>query len=79
MLFLPLFETFKNWVSKGKLGKCQKCTKCFQWRICNTQLRHCGKKSAKILGYMMHISQKFIIIFIKNLLKNTIMCGNSNV
>ena len=39
-----------------------------------------AKKSnlAKILEHMVHISQKFIIIFIKNLLKNTTLSGNSN-
>ena len=39
-----------------------------------------AKKSnlGKILGQMVSISQKFMIIFIKNLLKNITLCDNSN-
>ena len=33
---------------------------------------------AKILGQMVYISQRFVIIFIKNLFKNTILCVSSN-
>ena len=40
----------------------------------------CGKKSnlAKILGHMARISQTFIIVFIKELIKNITWCRNSN-
>ena len=58
------------------LVKFQKGSKYFycKCKICNTQLRHYGKKKpnlAKVLGQMVRISQKFIIIYVKNMLKNT--------
>ena len=78
---LSIFQFFKNWVSKEKLKKSQKCSKYFQCEICNTHLRYCGKTvqfSKDFRADGEHIPQKFIIIFIKNLLKNTTLCGNSN-
>ena len=41
-------------------------------------LRQKKSNLTKILGPMVRISQKFIIIFIKNLLRNTTLRGNSN-
>ena len=42
--FLPIFQNINNLVSKAMLGKCQKCSKHFQCKMCNSHLRHCGKK-----------------------------------
>ena len=64
------------------MGKCQKCSKYFKCKICNTHLRYCAKRvqfSKYFRADGAHISQKFIIIFIKKLLENTTLCGNSNV
>ena len=72
--FFQFSKKYKNWVSKEKLGKCQKCSKYFQYKICNTHMRHCRKKvqlSEDFRTDGAHISQKFIIIFIKKLLKST--------
>ena len=44
VFFLPIFQNFKNWASKGKLGKYQKCSEYLHSNICKTHLRHCGKK-----------------------------------
>ena len=33
---------------------------------------------AKSLGQMVHMSQKFIIVFIKKMINNTTLCGKSN-
>ena len=73
MFFLPIFQNFKNWVSKAKLSNWKKCSNFFQCRICNTHLKIVAKKSnlAKILGQMVRISKKMLILFIKILLKNT--------
>ena len=81
LFFLSIFQSFKNWVSKVKLEKSQKCSKCFQCKICNTLLTYCGKivqfnKDFRTDG--THMSQKLISVFIKKLLKNTTLCGNSN-
>ena len=79
---LSIFQIFKNWVSKEKLKKSQKCSKYFQCKIRNTHLRYCGKTvqfSKDFRADSGHKSQKFIVIFIKNLLKNTSLCSNSNV
>ena len=82
VFFLSIFQNFKNWVSKAKSGKCQKCSKYFQCKICNTHLRYCGKIvqfSKDFRADVVHISQKYLIIFIKYLLKNTTLCGMINV
>ena len=36
------------------------------------------EKKAKILGHMARMSQKFMMIFTKKLIRNTTLCGNSS-
>ena len=75
MVFLLIFQNFKNWVRQS-WENVRNAQNIFSAKYATPIRNIVAKKSnlAKILGQMVRISQKFIIIFIKNLLKNTTVC-----
>ena len=75
------FSTIFQPCKQKKLGKCQKCSEYFQCKIVNAPLSHCGKKvqfSKEFRADGAHISKIYNYFYIKNLVKTTTLCGNSN-